>query len=61
MNNLVGGGLNVASRGPDGGWLTERVLVHDGALLSQISAAARWGRTVAMGSPFNRGVLVCDL
>ena len=35
------------------------VLEHDGAKLEQVSAAARFGSTVFLGSPGAEGLLVC--
>ena len=55
---LVPGGLAVAGRqGP--GWVVRDVLEHDGAKLEQVSAAARFGSTVFLGSPGAEGLLVC--
>ena len=43
------------------GWYTEALLMHDGTKLSQISAGARFGDIVILGSPFSKGVLVCSV
>jgi len=56
----VPGGMLVA-RKEGNQWRADEdhILVHQGNKLSQISAAARWGPKVVLGSPSNRGVLVC--
>ena len=56
---VVPGGIAVATPSK-GGWTVRNVLEHDGTKLSQISAAARWGSTVFLGSPFSEGLLVCS-
>ena len=53
----VAGGLSIARKSD--GWKIHDVLNHDGTELSQISAAARWGDKVVLGSPFSEGILVC--
>ena len=53
------GGMAVASRLPDGRWMVRDVLEHDGTKLSQISAAARYGGTVVLGTPGSEGLLAC--
>ena len=55
----VPGGLAIASPRPTGGWQVRSVLEHDGTKLAQISAAARYGGTVVLGSPGSEGLLVC--
>jgi hypothetical protein len=45
----------------DGEWKVTTDLNHDGSLLSQISAASRYGDRVVLGSPYSPGILVCDL
>ena len=55
----VPGGMAIASRLPTGGWQVRDVLEHDGTKLAQISAAARYGGTVILGSPGSEGLLVC--
>ena len=55
----VPGGMAVASRLPSGGWRVRDVLEHDGTKLSQISAAARFGGKVILGTPGSEGLLVC--
>jgi len=59
----IPGGMLVARRGNGGEWKLDKAhsLAHDGSKLSQISAAARWGTKVVLGSPFSRGVLICEL
>ena len=54
----VPGGYAVAHL--DTGKTEMRVLMHDGTKLSQISAAYAWNGQVILGSPFGRGVLVCQ-
>ena len=58
----VAGGMGIAQQDVGSGkWvMNERVLTHDGSKLSQISAAARFASTVYMGSPFSKGLLVCE-
>jgi len=55
----VPGGMAIASKRPTGGWEVRDVLEHDGTKLAQISAAARYGGTVILGSPGSEGLLVC--
>ena len=55
--DTVPGGLSVASKKE--GWTVEHILNHDGTKLSQISAGARLGNKVVLGSPFSKGILVC--
>ena len=55
----VPGGLALASPLPSGGWEVRELLRHDGSRLAQISAGARYGDTVVLGSPGSRGLLVC--
>ena len=58
----VSGGAVVASKNKEtDAWVVERLVTHDGKLLSQISSAAVWGKTVFMGSPFSLGFLECSL
>ena len=60
QNVPVSGGAVVAHYSKvEDQWRMERLVTHDGRLLSQISAAARWGSTLVMGSPFSTGLLVC--
>ena len=40
-------------------WDVVEVLVHDGELLLQVSAAARLDRSIILGSPYSKGVLIC--
>jgi len=54
----VPGGMAVASL-QGSGWKIRDILEHDGTKLSQISAAARFGSTVILGSPGSEGLLVC--
>jgi len=56
----VPGGLAVVERA-GAGWRVRDMLEHDGTKLSQISAAARYGDRVILGSPFSKGILVCSL
>ena len=58
----VPGGMAVA-RKESGvtGWVVDSVLEHNGAKLPQISAAARLGSKIVLGSPFSEGILVCNL
>ena len=66
LNDLTGsttpnpGGAVMARRDDTGRWRMDKLVTHDGKKLSQISAAARWGSRVVMGSPFSDGMLVCD-
>ena len=55
----VAGGLSVARKSD--GWKIHDNLNHGGTKLSQISAAARWGEKVVLGSPFSEGILVCKV
>jgi len=58
----VPGGLSVLRReGERGTWTTHDVLMHDGSKLSQISAGVMFGRTVILGSPYSKGLLVCQV
>jgi hypothetical protein len=58
----VPGGMSVAARSAEtGAWVVRHPLMHDGSVLSQISAAARLGGVVVLGSPFSDGVLVCEV
>ena len=58
----VPGGMVVAHKHTNNeGWEVQDVLNHDGTKLSQISAAARLGDKVVLGSPFSEGILVCRL
>ncbi len=58
----VPGGMLVAS--PKGSssqdWTLSHPLVHDGTQMSQVSAAARFGDRIVLGSPFANGILVCE-
>ena len=54
----VPGGMAIASL-QGSGWKIRDILEHDGTKLSQISAAARFGPTVILGSPGSEGLLVC--
>ena len=42
-------------------WRVKDVVEHDGTKLSQISAAARFGTKIILGSPWSEGVLVCNI
>ena len=53
-----GGALRVSFE--DGGAQTELVM-HDGSMLSGVSAALKVGGAVVLGSPEARGLLVCDV
>ena len=54
----VPGGMAVLEQnGKD--WSVKDVLEHDGTKLSQISAAARFGSKIVLGSPWSEGILVC--
>jgi len=58
----VPGGMAIAHKEEGGnGWVVDSVLEHDGAKLAQISAAAKLGSKVVLGSPFSEGILVCKL
>jgi hypothetical protein len=59
----VPGGMAVARKSSDnaGSWVIDNVLNHDGKKLAQISAAARLGSKVVLGSPFSEGILVCKM
>ena len=41
-----------------GAWTVEDGVIHDGSMLSQISAAVVHGRRTILGSPFSKGLLV---
>ena len=58
----VPGGMLVASpKGSSGqDWTLSHPLVHDGTKMSQVSAAARFGDRVVLGSPYDNGILVCE-
>jgi hypothetical protein len=65
LNDRVAGGAVVAFKKNNGNtndnkWILKRLVTHDGSKLSQISAAARYGDRIVMGSPFSNGILVCD-
>merc|ERR1712106_382569 len=53
----VAGGFSIAKRST--GWKVADVLNHDGTKLSQVSAAARFGDKIVLGSPFSEGILIC--
>jgi len=55
----VPGGFAVL-RNVDGQWSVEDVLEHDGSKLSQVSAGARFGSRIILGSPYSDGILVCN-
>jgi hypothetical protein len=56
---VVPGGLTVL-RAVNGHWQAdEQVLMHDGAKMSQVSAAVRYKDVVALGTPYSHGMLVC--
>eukprot|EP00092_Neocalanus_flemingeri_P019484 GFUD01021109.1.p1 GENE.GFUD01021109.1~~GFUD01021109.1.p1 ORF type:complete len:411 (+),score=135.98 GFUD01021109.1:45-1235(+) len=56
------GGMIVAHKdAANNDWIVQDVLHHDGTKLSLISAAARWGKKVVLGSPFSEGILVCQM
>jgi hypothetical protein len=58
----VSGGAAVAFKDKETNeWLVEKLVTHDGTLLSQVSAAARWDKNIFMGSPFSPGFLECKL
>jgi len=58
----VPGGMALARKeGGVTGWVVDSVLEHNGAKLPQISAAARLGSKIVLGSPFSEGILVCNL
>jgi len=57
----VPGGMAIARKsGGNAQWVVDNVLNHDGAKLAQISAAARLGGKIVLGSPFSEGILVCN-
>ena len=56
----VSGGAVVAKR-TSSGWTVERLLTHDGKKMSQVSSAARFHDRIFLGSPFSRGILVCEI
>jgi len=43
-----------------GEWKWKGLLDHDGTKLSQVSAAARLGKKLVLGSPNSEGILVCE-
>ena len=55
----VTGGMALARK--KDGWEVHDILNHDGTKLNQISAAARFGDKVVLGSPFSEGILVCKI
>ena len=55
----VPGGFAVLRNG-NGQWSVEDVLEHDGSKLSQVSAGARYGSRIILGSPYSDGILVCN-
>ena len=55
------GAAVVAKPTQDGGWDVTTVLQHDGHKLSVVSAAARVGSTIILGSVTDSNVLVCKL
>ena len=58
----VSGGAAVAFKDAETNeWVVERLVTHDGKLLSQISSAAVWDKKIFMGSPFSPGFLECKL
>lgn len=56
----VPGGLSLVRKAGDA-WKMEDIIAHTGDKLSQISAGVRYGKTVVLGSPFSKGILVCSL
>merc|ERR1719193_79579 len=56
----VPGGLSILKL-ENGEWLTKDILMHDGSKLSQISAAARFGNAVVIGTPHSKGILFCTV
>lgn len=46
---------------PGGYRVEEDNAMHDGTMLSHISAGFRWGGSVLLGSPASPGVLLCEL
>ena len=58
----VPGGMAIARKSVDNaGWVIDNILNHEGTKLAQISAAARLGSKVVLGSPFSEGILVCKM
>ena len=58
----VPGGMAIARKsGGNAEWVVDNVLNHDGTKLSQISAAARLGGKIVLGSPYSEGILVCSI
>jgi len=55
----IPGGMLIASKSAKSGWSVRDTLEHDGTKLSQISAAAKVGQTVFLGSPGSEGILLC--
>jgi len=53
------GGLSTISIGGVDGPVHRDVLMHDGALLSQVSSALHFDGKVLLGSPHSTGVLIC--
>ena len=59
---LVAGGMAVAAQKYGlSGWVVREVLSHDGSQLNQISAAARLGDKIVLGSPVSEGILICNM
>jgi len=57
---IVPGGLSIAYM-EKGEWNVKDVLMHDGSKLSQISAGNRFRDTIVLGSPYELGILVCNV
>jgi hypothetical protein len=60
----IPGGISINKKNDDdgnGGYVETHPLMHDGTKLSQISAGTRWNNIFYLGSPFNEGVLMCQM
>jgi len=55
----VPGGAATLKLNSAGDWEWKKLLDHDGTKLSQVSAAAKLGKKLVLGSPVSEGILVC--
>jgi len=57
----VPGGAATLKLNSTGDWEWKGLLDHDGTKLSQVSAAAKLGKKLVLGSPVSEGILVCAI
>jgi len=57
----VPGGAAILKLNDAGEWVWRGILDHDGTKLSQVSAAAKLGSKLVLGSPVSEGILVCAI